>query len=116
MSTAFHRTNFMKLEGTIAQSLVGKNIDINECRKYNGFDTDICGIVDVKSETEQENKIVDIEDPIKYPVMSHNRRSQCKQMYIYLTFWISQYILEWWTSLEGKVEKNQDKRSVSNAD
>ena len=61
----------MNFEGTIAESLVGKNIDINECRQYNSSDTDICGTVDVKSEIEQENEIVDIEDPIKYPVMSH---------------------------------------------
>ena len=68
----------MKSEGTIAESLVGKNIDINECRQYNGSDTDICGIVDVKSEIEQENEIVDIEDPIKYPLVT-SKRSQCKQ-------------------------------------
>ena len=49
----------------------GGKWDSPECREYSDFDIYICGIVDIKSETELENEIVGIEDPIKYPVRSH---------------------------------------------
>ena len=63
MSTAIHTSK--------AELLVGKIIDINECRHKSGSDPDICGIVDVKSESELKNEMLDIEDPIKYPVMRY---------------------------------------------
>ena len=54
MSTASIEQTY-EIWGPKAELLVGKNIDINECRQYSVSDIDICGIVDVKSATELEN-------------------------------------------------------------